>query len=280
MVNLNEMFSNRELAIIVWFAIIFVLVILKKEIRKSTFQVAKAFFVKQILSVFFLLAIYTFWVVLILKYFYLWDFTLLKDTLFWFFGFAFMLMFDLEKAKETSFFLKILKDSFKVTVFLEFFLNFYTFSFIVEMIIIPIFTFIFIINLVSESNDKYMPVAKFTKVIIGLLGLVYILYAMNKFIFNNENIFGIHNLNALVLPALLTVLCIPFFYLTALYSNYERLFLRVRFMNEDLQIQRKLKMQILKKANLNLGKLKAIDKNIYGFDLFEVTDINKKEEIH
>ncbi|KFF20347.1 hypothetical protein [Flavobacterium hydatis] len=276
--NINEIFSNRELATIVWLAIILILINLNKEIRNSAFQVIKAFFVKQILLVFFLLAVYAFFIVLFLKYYRFWDFTLLKETLFWFFGFALMTLFKLEKANEASFFFKILIESFKLTIFLEFFLNFYTFSFVTEMIVIPIFTFVFLMNLISENKDEYKPVFKLTKIVIGFVGAFYIVFAIYKFIFHNENILSVHNLNSLILPVQLTILSIPFFYFLSLYSNYERLFLRVEFMNKDSAVQRNLKLQILKKANINLSKLKKIDEKLTGFNLFELTDINRKDE--
>lgn len=274
--DLKEILSNRELATIVWIAIFIILFGFKKEVRKSILSLIKAFFVTSILSVILLLAIYTFGSVLILKHYGFWDLTLIKDTIFWFVGFAFMTLFKLDKAKQSSFFFNLLKDSFKLTIFLEFFLNFYTFSFITEMIIIPIFTTIFLMNLVSQNKDEYKPVNNLTSKIIGFVGLSYFGFALYKIIFHNQNIFSNHNLNTLVLPVLLTVLSIPFFYFTALYSNYERLFMRVKFMNKNVEIQRKLKKQILWKAKLNLNKLNKVDNELTGFDLYELTNIDEK----
>lgn len=274
--DLKEIFSNRELATFVWIAIFIVLFSFKKEIRKSILQVIKSFFVTGILSIILLLAIYTLGSILILKYYRFWDLTLIKDTIFWFVGFAFMTLFKLDKAKEISFFLNVLKDSFKFTIFLEFFLNFYTFSFIAEMIIIPVFTTIFLMNLVSENKNEHKPVNKLTSKIIGIVGLIYFVFALYNLIFQNQNIFSNHNLNTLILPVLLTILSIPFFYFTTLYSNYERLFLRVKFMNENVEIQHKLKRQILWKAKLNLNKLSKLDNKLTGFNLYELTNIDEK----
>ena len=114
--DLKEIFSNRELATFVWIAIFIVLFSFKKEIRKSILQVIKSFFVTGILSIILLLAIYTLGSILILKYYRFWDLTLIKDTIFWFVGFAFMTLFKLDKAKEISFFLNVLKDSFNAEV--------------------------------------------------------------------------------------------------------------------------------------------------------------------
>lgn len=274
--DLKEIFSNRELATFVWIAIFIVLFSFKKEIRKSILQVIKSFFVTGILSIILLLAIYTLGSILILKYYRFWDLILIKDTIFWFVGFAFMTLFKLDKAKEISFFLNVLKDSFKFTIFLEFFLNFYTFSFIAEMIIIPVFTTIFLMNLVSENKNEHKPANKLTSKIIGIVGLIYFVFALYNLIFQNQNIFSNHNLNTLILPVLLTILSIPFFYFTTLYSNYERLFLRVKFMNENVEIQHKLKRQILWKAKLNLNKLSKLDNKLTGFNLYELTNIDEK----
>lgn len=274
--DLKEILSNRELASIVWLVLFIVVCAFKKEVRKSMLDLIKAFFVTSILSVILLLTIYTLGSMLILRHYGFWDLTLMKDTIFWFVGFAFMTLLKLDRAKQTSFFFSLLKYSFKLTVFIEFFLNFYTFSFITEMILIPIFTTIFLMNLVSQNKDEYQPVNKLTSKIIGFVGLVYFGFALYKIIFHNQNIFSNHNLNTLILPVLLTVLSIPFFYFTALYSNYERLFMRVKFMNKDAEIQQKLKKQILWKAKLNLNKLNKIDNNLTGFNLYELTKINEK----
>lgn len=274
--DLKEIFSNRELATFVWIAILIVLFSFKKEIRNSILQFIKSFFVTGILLIILLLAVYTLGSILILKYYQFWDLTLIKDTIFWFVGFAFMTLFKLDKAKEISFFFNVLKDSFKLTIFLEFFLNFYTFSFIAEIIIIPVFTTIFLMNLVSENKDEYKSVNKLTSKIIGIVGLIYFVFALYNLIFHNQNIFSNHNLNTLILPVLLTVLSIPFFYFTTLYSNYERLFLRVKFMNRNVETQRKLKKQILWKVKLNLNTLNKLDQKLTGFDLYEITNINER----
>lgn len=252
--DLKEIFSNRELATLVWIIILLILFSLKKEIRKSIFNVLKCFFATKNLSIVLLLAICTLGSVLILNYYQFWDLTLMKDTIFWFVGFAFMILFKLDKAKEVSFFINILKDSFKLTFF----------------------TTIFLMNLVSENKNEYTPVNKLTSKLIGMVGLFYLGFSIYKLIFQNQNIFSNHNLNTLILPVLLTVLSIPFFYFTALYSNYERLFIRVEFMNKDLKIKRKLKRQILWKAKLNLNKLIKLDNNLSGFDLYEITNIEEK----
>lgn len=274
--NLKEILSNRELATIVWFVILIILFGFKKEVRKSIFDLIKAFFATSILSIILLLAIYTFGSVLILKHYGFWDLTLMKDTIFWFVGFTFMTLFKLDQAKQTSFFFNLLKDSFKLTIFLEFFLNFYTFNFIAEMIIIPVFTTIFLMNLITQNKYEYKPVNKLTSNIIGFIGLSYFGFSLYKLVFHNQNIFSNHNLNTLVLPVLLTVLSIPFFYFIVLYSNYEKLFMRVKFMNKNVEIQRKLKKQILWKAKLNLNKLNKIDNELAGFDLYELTNIDEK----
>jgi hypothetical protein len=131
-------------------------------------------------------------------------------------------------------------------------------------------------NLVSENKNEYKPVNKLTSKLIGMVGLFYLGFSIYKLIFQNQNIFSNHNLNTLILPVLLSALSIPFFYFTALYSNYERLFIRVEFMNKDLKIKRKLKRQILWKAKLNLNKLIKLDNNLSGFDLYEITNIEEK----
>ena len=114
----------------------------QKSIRKSLFGVIKAFTAHQILAIFFLMIIYIELLVLILCKLNLWNFYLLKDTIYWTFGVAFILLANINKTTENnSFFKQTLLSNLKFIVILEFITNLYVFSLVAELIVMPILIF-------------------------------------------------------------------------------------------------------------------------------------------
>jgi membrane protein YdbS with pleckstrin-like domain len=252
MEKLHEIFSTRELALVIWLLLALPFVLLK--FGKSIKMITKAFFAKQLAVIYLVMTISTICIVTILQHFELWNYDLLKDTIFWFFTFAFVILFKILKASNTNFFIEILNDIFKLTLFLEFISNFHTFSLWIELIIFPIILLITPLKAFSETDEKNLQVTKVLSFLQSIMGLIYLSYSVIKTIGDYQNFFSIQNLKALVLTPILSLSIIPLFYLIALYNNYEQLFLRIRIMSNDPKIQRKIKYQIFHKVKLNLIK--------------------------
>ena len=90
-----EEFNNREIAIVIWILVFITLMSLAKDIRESFKRIIKTFFVKKILLTFLSLIAYTILIIYFLLRLKFWEFEFLKDTIFWFFGVAFLLVFDI-----------------------------------------------------------------------------------------------------------------------------------------------------------------------------------------
>lgn len=274
MQKLLEIFSTRELSLLLWISVILIAMLLAKSIRKSIFAIFRLFFSKQILPVVIALTIYTLLSVLFLKQVSLWDKSLIKDTVFWFIGFAMVTFFTINKAKDTSFFKTILKECFKWTIFIEFFVNLYTFSLITEIIMLPIIVLFGVTQAVAQTDKKNEAASKLLTNLLAIIGTVYIGYAIYKTITAFKDIWTVQNLQTFLLPLLLTVLLLPYFYLVALYMHYQELFITVDFMTNDNSLKAKLKRIIFLTANVNLNKLTSIKQKIRKADLYNSTDIN------
>src|ERR1019366_8033017 len=131
-------FSNREIALFFWLSVLFLWFLAKKEIRTSFGGVLKAFLNKCFLTFSFILVIYTILMVFCMHKIDLWDILLLKETLFWFFGVAFVLMMNITKVKGMDYFKSTVKHSIRGAVIIEFLVNFYTFSLAIELVFIPL----------------------------------------------------------------------------------------------------------------------------------------------
>ncbi len=276
MEKLQEIFSTRELALIIWTVIIVIFILIKVKIGDSFTRLIRAFFASKLSIAYLIMILYSIGILSLLKYFGLWDFTLIKDSILWFITFAIVTFFKIDKAYNNNFFLEILNETFKLTLFLEFVSNLYTFNFWIEFLIFPFLLVISLLKSFSELDSKNEITTKFLSNIISIIGLTYFILSFYKSFQDYHNFFSVHNMNSLILPALLSTLSIPLFYFLALYNTYEQLFLRLPIMNSDLKVQKKLKQQIFYKAKFNLIKVNTLREKLIDFDVNNITDIQKK----
>ncbi len=270
-----NIFSTRELSLLIWIAILSTTFLSIKSVRQSSKELVKILFGKQILTIILLLIVLVIGIIFLFYKGHLWDKSLLKDTVFWFLGVALVLAYKSGQAKDFAFFKEIIKDTIKWTIIIEFLINFYTFSLLTEILLMPIMVIIVLLQTVSEKDKKNEPVTKLLKNITGILGLLLLTYVSYKTFTNSKALLNVNNLFSFLLPLILTIIVLPFIYLLALYINYETLFVRIRFMSKENIIKRRLKKEIFFAANVNLEKLLHISKKMNNYDLSKSDDIKK-----
>lgn len=273
--SIMTIFTTRELSLLLWGVITLVTLLFIKNVRQSSKQLFKALFVKQIMAVLILLIGFITLVIFSFYKVHLWDKSLLKDTLFWFFGVALVLSYKSNGANDFTFFKEIVKDSIKWTIILEFLINFYTFSLLTELLLMPTMVIIILLQTVSEMDKKNEPVTKLLKNVTAILGLIMLSYVSYKTFTNYNVLLDLNNLFSFLLPIILTIIVLPFIYSLALYTNYETLFVRIRFMAKENVIRGRLKKEILLVANCNLERLHLISKKMNNYDLSKSDDIKK-----
>lgn len=271
--KLLDIFSTRELSLIIWIGLGLTAMMFVSDIRDGFFGILKRLFGKTIGTILLMLTTYVTLLLFVLYKFTLWDFSLLKDTIFWFFTTALVLFFTINKAKTSSYFEKIIKENLKWAIAIEFVINFYTFNLTKELLLVPIIIFLAVIQAVSDTDKKFIQVSKLLKNVSVILGLALLAYVGYKTFKNYQDVFTVHNLFSLLLPPLLTVLLIPFLYLLAIYMNYEELFVRLNIMTNDSKKKKLLKKEIILTANINLNRLNTINRNLNKFDWYHSNDI-------
>ena len=227
--------------------------------------VLKLIFGKTIGTILLMLTLYASLLLFLLYKLGFWDISLLKDTIFWFCTTALVLLFTINKAKTNNYFKDIIKENLKWVIAIEFIVNFYTFSLVKELLLVPIVIFLALLQGVSQSDKRFIQVSKFLENIFAFIGLGLIAFVVYMTFKNYQEIFIIDNLFSFLLPPLLTILLIPFLYLLAIYINYEDLFVRVNFMTNDRKKNKLLKKEILLNAKLNLSRLTTISKKLNKF---------------
>lgn len=252
-----QQFNTREMAVIFWLLIMIVWVISQKTIRKSLFDVFRALFKLKILSVIISAILYTVLVAYILAKVGIWEWTLLKDVIYWFIAIAFVLLMNTNKAtQEKGFFLNVLKDNLKIILVLEFLLTLYTFNLLAEIVLVPILVIIGVISAFAATKKEYLPVKKLFDFILSLIGIFFIIFALGKVFGDFQNIANSQSLRTLILPPLLTAAFIPFVYFFALIMAYETLFIRLSIFNKkNPSLIKFAKYKIMRLCHLNLAKL-------------------------
>ena len=274
--DIQAIFNNRELALLLWIFVILCAVLLSKH-RKSLVPIIKILTKRMFLITFSLIGAYLFGIIFLFKKLEIWQSSNLKDVMFWLFTVGLILVFKINDAKSNAYFKGIFLSAIKWTIFLEFVVNLYNFSLFTEIIILPVLVFLMLTQAVAEMDEKHKVVSSFLQNVIALVGLSIFSYSLYKTIVNFDDVLNFQTLIAFLLPTIITILFIPFVYFLALYSTYESYFIHLDFMTIKKDRVKKVKKLILRVANFNLDKLLRIKKNFEKRVFYD--DTNLKEYI-
>ena len=119
-----DIFSNREIAAIIWIGLFLIISFFKKQIRTSLLNVIKSAFKIKLLIYFFFYLVYFFAFICSFYYLKWWDINNLKDTTIWFiFSGLPIRIFVATNRLEHSFWKRLILKNLKLTVFVEFIIN-------------------------------------------------------------------------------------------------------------------------------------------------------------
>jgi hypothetical protein len=262
--NMNELsfyinlFNNREKAIFVWIVVFLVWALSQQKIQTSFIRVIRTLLQKKIITILMAMFLYVALVVWLLYKVHLWDALLVKDTILWLLGGAFVHLMNANDAlQDADHFKKILVDVLKLMAVLEFVVNFYTFSFWIELILVPTLLLIGALEAMAGMQEESAPLKKTLDVVLAGIGLALIIFTVANIVSNYQVLVTTDNLRALLLPPLLTLAYLPFLYVAALLMAYETLFLRVDiFMKKkDEKLAKYTKRKILILCLADLPKL-------------------------
>jgi multisubunit Na+/H+ antiporter MnhB subunit len=231
---MDQLFNNREIAVLVWAIIFLSWAFTKEEVRKSVRQVLLAFCHRAILTIFGLMTGYVYLMVDFLSDAGLWDLDQFKNTIKWF---IFVASIELFKAntihEEKGYFRKSIKGHFKLLALLEFVIAFQTFNLITEFIVVPLSTLAVLLLAFSESKEEYKSVENLMSWVLFIIGFFMIWFSL-YFIFSNFGEFAeTKTFMNFFTPIMLSVLLLPFIFVLSVYMLYERILVRVNIYTED-----------------------------------------------
>lgn len=223
----------------------------------------KAFFVTSIVVVNLLAIIYSSSIIYLLYLVDFWDSSLLKDSIYWFIGSGFLILFNLNKAgKEEGFFKNILRDNLKLLLILEFVVNFHQFSLVTELILLPVIAFLAMMQAIAEREERTMKVKSLIDWVFAIFGFIVLGISIRDIWVDFRGFANIPNLESFLLPIILSITFIPFAYCIALYMNFEVIFIRLSLFLKNKKDLRFAKWRTFLKSKLSLKKLNKLSTKI------------------
>jgi hypothetical protein len=273
-----NLFNDREKALMIWILVILIYSLFNKNIRESLLLVLKSLFLSKIAFALFAMLIYIWLSIFLLFKIQFWGVGLLRDTILWVLGTAFVIFINFGNAsKDKKYFKKITFDSIKLIALIEFITNLYVFNLITELILLPILFSLTAMFVISKTKGEYQPVRKLMQIVLTIIGLGLFAYAVLHIATHFTDFATIETLKDFLLSPILTIILLPFIYFLALYSSYESLFVRVDiFMkNKHKQLRKFTKLEIFKTCLFDLGKLNRLSNNA----LVEVAGLENKTDV-
>lgn len=261
-----DIFSTRELATAFWTGIILVAVgmaiVTNKKARKSFIEVQKCFFGRKIRMLWEIYFLYIGIITFLFSRLPIWESIYLKDIIIWtvFSGLTICINAVAGEADE-KYILKVLKDNIRFTMVTELLLSTFTFSFWVELIIIPITTVIVLFDTVAEHKSDAIAVHKLLQDVIAFAGLCVILQTVRVGILEYRELNVINTLVSFFIPIVYLLLVTPLEYAFELYSKYEMLFIQMHFKEpSDKMVQRKRHLKVIKVCGLSVKRIMLFQK--------------------
>jgi len=274
---ITENFNNREISLAIWLFFLLVAFLSKKEIRASALKVIKVFFGKKIFTIYLIMTAYVILLIYLLYEIKFWNSALLKETIFWYFGIAFVSLVNANKVnQDEKYFKNIFKDNLKLIVILEFITTLYSFSLIVELFLDPLLLLIAMLSAFTEVYKKeYYRVKKVIDSIFSLIGVLILVFTLYKIITDIYGLVNVINLTSFLLPPILTLLFIPFIYFFALLMSYEIFFVRLKFFIKNKYELNYAKWKIFTSFHFRLRQLNKFSKEYYQLNEECNNDIKK-----
>jgi len=278
-----NMFTTREIALGIWLIIIFISLILWKKTRKHIFGIIKIALSKKILILFFILFLYSTTFMILFSMSQIWRNEYVKVILIWTFFAGAPLCFNaIIKGLEQGFFKNLVFDGLKFTVLVEYITGLFTFSLLIEIILLPIIAFIFAIYTFSEYYSEYENVKNFLLKIIAIITVIFFIFTFKMAIEIYPSLDPIDVMVEFSIPIVFSIIFIPLIYLFSIYSKYEQIFIRMQIKGQIVKNKKNYhKKKVFLACGLSYNKLcrfqKEFIKEMYlGMSEKEFDDIIKK----
>lgn len=231
--------SAREWALLFWLLILILFVVWNPKTRSSFGALLAAFFQPMIILPLLAAAAYAAGEVLLLAHFGLWSIANLKTTVLWGLTFAFVAMFEIVSIKERKRALrKVARDIVSVAGVLTFVAELKSFSLPVELIALPVVTFIGLMAELAKHRPEHRIVAGPLGCVVGVIGLSYLGYSAWLSYLDWQATATWGTALEFLVPLILSVGFLPFLWLWQIFVVYSDTFATITFGGIDQKLVR------------------------------------------
>lgn len=269
--------SNREWAYILWVMAFIGYALIKdkkRQLIESIGNILRAFCEPKIIIVLFFALIWITFCVSLLHYASAWQLTNIKTTLLWIVTFAFVTLFDISRISEDEiYFRKTVRDTLGAMAAITFIAESYSFSFIVELILLPFLTLITGIHVISAKKPEHASVHKLAGAILAVTGVVYIGYGLYMAGQDFQAFATWNTFREFSVPIILSLLFLPYLYAVSVIVSYELTFTRFYWALKDDDLRRYAALWAIIKFRFDLNGLRKWKRHIGIFPLKTRKDI-------
>jgi hypothetical protein len=220
-----ESINSREIASAIWLGVILVALLVYGPTRSNLVDLLKSFFQPLILIPLAFAALYAAAEIFLLQRWQWWSVANLKTTILWLATFAFVTMFEVATARgRPASFGKITRDVVSVTGVLLFIAELHTFPLAVELIALPVVTFIALTGEVAKREPAHAQVAKLLGCATGVIGFSYFGFSLWRTIESWREAATWDVALEFLVPILLSLGFLPFLYGWRTYVAYSSVF--------------------------------------------------------
>lgn len=246
----NEL-NNREWATLVWLGGGIVFALWWKPLRQPVLSLVRTATISLLGVLVAGLWVWSAGIAFLGQRAHLWTADLLKDTAVWAVGPALVLVYRLNQASsDPRFFRRVLLDTVKLSVLVEFYLNLRVLGFVQELVLLPVVTVVALLAQGAGNVGKYRRVKQVFDFILVGIGVALLAYVTITLVASGRQEDPWRDVRQLALPIWLTLGAVPYIYGASLLFNYQGAFGRVTWSSKDLAAVRRAKLALLIELNV------------------------------
>ncbi len=237
-----------------------------KSVRNSIFGVIKTFFHWKIIVPIICAQLYLSIFYFSLYKLNIWNDSILREIIFFSLFTSISLIFKYASNNDHISSLKgIIQDTVSASIIIEFYLQIYTFSYPIELLIQFLLAFFYLMGVYNKRETKdYEKTYIVTQSLFYCLTAFLLVYSIYMAIKHWENNFSCQTVASLLFPIIATIAYWPFLYIFATICAYETWFVRIFFASKkDKEVYRFRKYQVIKTCKLNLKKINFVSKDFH-----------------
>lgn len=274
-----DILNSREWAILVW-ALIAIGYITRpprwRTLKEPLLGVLRTLGSRHLVSVITLMTMYVVMMIYGLARLGLWDFSLLKGSLIWFFSVAVFSLFQVNKFSESPHKLRgLVADSFKLVVVIEYLVGAYTFNIAVELVLVPFIVFLSALVAIAETKPEYESAHKFLNAVLAIVGTAILGSVMYLLVKDFHQVVNRQAASDFVLPVILSALYTPFIAFMAVYSTYQTVLIRLQYSIEKRHVEVYARFVAMLIFNVRTELLKRWSSNVAKCRLKTVREVNQ-----